>query len=513
MGTTLTRLAAIAGIALSSISCAGDEPIDPATTHDDEQAMSRALEGDELAAELAASPAREAPVPFVRLGVVWDAPIGATVEIATSADGAAWSAWRAVEVIDAEAEGGTSFVGALEVDGDAPALHYRLRSPTADQPTFVYLEFLEQSLATAMEDGAPVEDDGIGSVSLGLTVGGVAVNSRASWNARAPRCVSSHSPNRITIHHTVTPTNDSLSPQARRRQIQSFHPNLRGWCDIGYQFLVSRDGRLWEGRGATRLGAHVANANTGNVGISVMGDYTSTAPTENQLDRIAALVRGLHQQYGIAISSDRIKGHRNYGGTSCPGDALYAKLGTIRSRAANGGGGGGGGGGGDTGGGTTLKGLVYKGSDTSARLAGATVTMGSRTATTDGDGYYQFTSVSAGSKTITASKSGYATRSITRAVSGAETWGSIGLSPSAAAGTAVLVGVVYRGGDSANRVGGATVKLSTGKTVTADADGYYRLTGLAPGAVTITASKSGLPTRSVTRTLANGTTTWGSVSL
>lgn len=349
-------------------------------------------------------------------------------------------------------------------------------------------------------------------MSQGLSVGGVGVNTRADWSARAPRCVSSHSPSRITIHHTVTPTNDSLSPQARLRQIQSFHQDVRGWCDIGYQFLVSRDGRLWEGRGATRLGAHVANANSGNVGISVMGTYTSTQPTEPQLDRIATLVRGLHSQYGIAINSDRIKGHRNFGGTSCPGDALYAKLGTIRSRASSGGGGGdgGGGGGGD---GTTVKGLIYKGSSTSARIAGATVKMGSRTTTTGADGYYQFTSVSAGTHTITASKSGYTTRSITRAVSGGETWGSIGLSASSSAGTAVLVGVIFRGSNSADRVGGATVVLSTGKTVTADAEGYYRVTGLAPGAVTITASKSGLPTRSVTRTLENATTTWGSVSL
>jgi hypothetical protein len=512
MRTTLTRLAAVAGIALSAVSCTTEEPIDPASTHDDEQAFSRAIEGAELAAELASSPAREAPVPFVRLGLMWDAPVGAVIEIATSADGEAWSDWRAVDVLGVEAEGATSFVGALEVEGDEPALWYRVRSPSGDQPSFVYLEFLEQTLAAGMEDGAAVEDDGIGSVSLGLSVGGVGVNTRASWNARAPRCVSSHSPARITIHHTVTPTVDSMSPQARLRQIQSFHQNVRGWCDIGYQFLVSRDGRLWEGRGATRLGAHVANANTGNVGISMMGTYTSTQPTATQLDRIAALVRGLHTQFGIAINTDRVKGHRNFGGTSCPGDALYAKLGTIRSRAQAGGGGGGGGGGG-TGTGTTLKGLVYKGSNTSARLAGATVVMGSRTTTTSAEGYYQFTAVAAGAHTITASKAGYTSRSITRTVSGSETWGSIGLSASASAGTAVLVGVVYRGSNSADRVGGATVKLSTGKRVTADADGYYRITALAPGAVTITASKAGLPTHSVSRTLENGVTTWGSVSL
>lgn len=103
MRTTLTRLAAVAGIALSAVGCASDEPIDPASTHDDEHAFSRAIEGDELATELDSSPAREAPVPFVRLGLMWDAPVGAVIEIATSADGDAWSDWRAVEVLGVEA--------------------------------------------------------------------------------------------------------------------------------------------------------------------------------------------------------------------------------------------------------------------------------------------------------------------------------------------------------------------------------------------------------------------------
>jgi N-acetylmuramoyl-L-alanine amidase len=153
------------------------------------------------------------------------------------------------------------------------------------------------------EDGEPVEDDGTGELTQALSVGGVTVNSRANWGARAPRCVSSHSPNRITIHHTATPTGDSLSVKARLRQIQAFH--------------------------ARRVGAHVTNNNTGNVGISVIGTYPSTKPTEHQLDRIAALVRGLHNEFNIPITSAKIEGHRDFGGTTCPDNKLHGKPGTI----------------------------------------------------------------------------------------------------------------------------------------------------------------------------------------
>ena len=32
------------------------------------------------------------------------------------------------------------------------------------------------------------------------------------------------------------------------RGIQSFHQNTNGWCDIAYNFIVDRFGRIWEAR-------------------------------------------------------------------------------------------------------------------------------------------------------------------------------------------------------------------------------------------------------------------------
>jgi hypothetical protein len=128
-----------------------------------------------------------------------------------------------------------------------------------------------------------------------------------------------------------------LSPQARLRQIQSFHMFTRGWCDIGYQYLISRDGRVWRGRGGSRLGAHVANNNTGNVGISFMGTHTSTRPTATQECQAAKLLSYLHRTWpAVALNRTDVKGHRQYGGTSCPGAALYNRIGAIVTKARNG---------------------------------------------------------------------------------------------------------------------------------------------------------------------------------
>jgi|GEM_PF-3685394 len=289
-------------------------------------------DGPETADALTDSPPHQANAPFDRVGAVWDGSATSRLEVSTSVDGSVWSDWSALEVVRSEqGESGTSHVGRFDVAMEG-ARYYRVRGP-ADDISFFAVEVFDFA---AQNDAVEGESDSA-PTRQALTVGNAVVNDRASWGARGPNCVSNHSPNRITIHHTVTPTNDSLSPQARLRQIQSFHQDVRGWCDVGYHFLVSRDGRLWEGRPAGRLGTHVGGANTGNIGISFMGTHDTTAPTDAQLNAVASLVAGLSTRYGIAINTSRVLGHRDQNSTSCPGNALYARLGTIRTRAASGG--------------------------------------------------------------------------------------------------------------------------------------------------------------------------------
>ena len=508
----LTRNLVVGCMVVTLVGCTGTIGI-PGWLDEPEPAE-LVLEGDELAAELINSFTREAEAPFVRLGAIWDAPVGARIEVATSADGMEWSQWSELRVVDVQVEDSASFVGTHELD--EPALYYRLRSSGGELPTFLNMQFLELDFAEVIEDGVDPNADGVGSTTQALTVGGASVIDRASWGAQAPRCISYHSPNRFTVHHTATPTNDSISAAARVRQIQSYHRDVRGWCDIGYQYLVSRDGRLWEGRGAARNGAHVAGNNTGNIGLSFIGTHDSTNVTDTQLTNAAELVRGLADQYGISVSAATLKGHRDYGGSSCPGDALYGQLPTLRALANS-----------DTpppepepepdpdppAAGGTVKGVVYVGNDTSERLANATVKLGTRTTTSNSVGYFEFAGIPAGNVTVTAAAGGYDSASVTRAASGATSWASVGLWPTAATGSAVLQGVVYRGSNSLDRIPYATVTLSNGTSVNCSASGYYKVENQAPGTVTITASAPGYASDSVQRTLVNGTTEWGSVSL
>jgi hypothetical protein len=286
---------------------------------------------------------------FRRLGFMWDATNDGAFELRTSVDGIVWSAWRAPVVVSVEEQaraGHADAIGSIGPEGtladDARAFFYQLRAPEGVAlPTFMVIEPIA-SIPPLVVEELGVEDPDDTDVAFAdvrsTPIGAVRIHTRADWGARAPRCASgSTTPTRATIHHTVTPTNDSMSPQARLRQIQSFHMNSRGWCDIGYNYLVSRDGRIWRARGAQTLGAHVANANSGNVGISFMGTHTTTPPTATQMCESARLLRRLQMDFpGIALNRTDVKGHRQFGGTACPGNALYAKIDAILRKARGG---------------------------------------------------------------------------------------------------------------------------------------------------------------------------------
>ncbi len=78
-------------------------------------------------------------------------------------------------------------------------------------------------------------------------------------------------------------------------------------------------------------------------------------------------------------------------------------------------------------------------------------------------------------------------------------------------GTGVLIGAIYTGGSSANRVAGATVTVGS-QSVTTGTDGLYQFT-LNPGSYTATVAKSGFSSNTVTRTVTAGAQAWGSMEI
>jgi uncharacterized protein with LGFP repeats len=150
----------------------------------------------------------------------------------------------------------------------------------------------------------------------------------------------------VVVHHTVN-SNDYSRTDAPAvvRSILAYHTQSQGWCDIGYNFLVDRFGRIYEGRrGGIRLpvrGAHAGDYNTDTVGISMIGDYDKVPPTrrlKNAMVRLIGWRLGTSYTpiYGRTRINDRrlphIMPHGNVMSTACPGRYGYALLAELRQR-------------------------------------------------------------------------------------------------------------------------------------------------------------------------------------
>ena len=206
------------------------------------------------------------------------------------------------------------------------------------------------------------------AVSAGTTANGlpVPVTTRAEWGANASYMSwdpDYESAGHVVVHHTAGTNNYSAGQSASIvRGIYYYHAVTLDWGDIGYNFLIDKYGTVFEGRsgsvaapaGEMSVGAHARGVNTGTMGLSMMGDYSSVSPSEAQLSSVGRMAgwflkragiadangrAGLHvwtterYQAGSTISMPRILGHRDVGYTTCPGDVGYSKLGTIRTIA------------------------------------------------------------------------------------------------------------------------------------------------------------------------------------
>jgi hypothetical protein len=97
---------------------------------------------------------------------------------------------------------------------------------------------------------------------------------------------------------------------------------------------MSRDARVWEGRGDGVLGGHTANQNAGNMALCIIGTYTTDTLTPQQECAAAGWMAWMGSRHGIALNRTNIKGHREWGATACPGDQVFARLNAIVQQAA-----------------------------------------------------------------------------------------------------------------------------------------------------------------------------------
>ena len=216
------------------------------------------------------------------------------------------------------------------------------------------VKFLSAGTFDARRDGVDELDGGEIKVerSGDFLIRAPQIRLRTEWRAQpfrgTPVRLNRPSYDYMTLHHTAGFSAKTLAEGLEQvRRIQQFHQTGRGWSDIGYQFLMDQAGRLYQGRpflndavpfdqGPTLVqGAHVGGANRGNIGVSLMGCYHPPEGTGCQDKMTATAVDSLVAMFGFLserydVSPDRMRGHRDFSATACPGENNYQLLPDFR---------------------------------------------------------------------------------------------------------------------------------------------------------------------------------------
>jgi hypothetical protein len=320
------------------------------------------------------------PVPFTMVGLVWRQSGYGTVPTRLAWTGGTSGRERLVSGPDEGPDPGSpddaGLAGTPPVwTGTARCLAARLKLPAREPLAQVRAVFINTS-GTATEpsfldraDDTLAEAWGMAATSFTASTAGALtlqppVITRAQWGADEAmrRCGPDYAPalKMAFVHHTVN-SNSYSQDEADDiiRGIYAYHVQGRKYCDIAYNFLIDRFGRIYEGRfgGIDQpvIGGHAMGFNTASTGVAAIGTFTSERPPRKVVTAFKRLLAwrldvahlrptgttimtsggGSSQKFerGEQVQLSVISGHRDTGLTECPGGKLYEKLPAIRAGA------------------------------------------------------------------------------------------------------------------------------------------------------------------------------------
>jgi hypothetical protein len=305
--------------------------------------------------------------PFSLVGVTWlpDPDVRADVRVRTRSGGR-WSAWERLELQGEHRPDGGTDVAAGVREGTAPmwvgpsdGVQVRVDAAGPRHPRDVAVELVDPgtSPADALETGPRDQAHAEASRPVILT--------RAQWGADESIRRGRPSYNKTVkvgfVHHTAS-SNDYSPEQAAAmvRGIYAYHVKSNGWSDIGYNFLVDRFGRAYEGRAGGMdkfvIGAHTGGFNADSFAVALLGDFSTVPPSTPTIDMLTDVLAwklgtayrdplartslvsagGGTSKYkaGVRATFDVVSGHRDAGNTSCPGTTTYERMDMIRAATA-----------------------------------------------------------------------------------------------------------------------------------------------------------------------------------
>ena len=123
--------------------------------------------------------------------------------------------------------------------------------------------------------------------------------------------------NDIIIHCTATPEGRDYTVE----QCRNDHVKVNGWSDIGYHFLIYRDGSVHAGRALSIAGAHCSGHNTGSIGVCYVGgmDASNKNPKDTRTEAQKVAIRAVVEALKAAYPKASAHCHYQYNsGKACP---------------------------------------------------------------------------------------------------------------------------------------------------------------------------------------------------
>lgn len=126
---------------------------------------------------------------------------------------------------------------------------------------------------------------------------------------------------RIIVHCSYTPPDRDIGAA----EIRKWHTDPRdvggqGWSDIGYHFVIRRNGNMELGRPVAKKGAHCKGENEDSIGICLVGGWKGADFTWEQYSKLVHLVEKLQYTYGKTQEGKEITvhGHNEFSIKPCP---------------------------------------------------------------------------------------------------------------------------------------------------------------------------------------------------
>lgn len=155
----------------------------------------------------------------------------------------------------------------------------------------------------------PITDEAVRAYqkSKGLTPDGIV--GPTTWSTLGFNTVSRRLINEIIVHCTATAEGQDFSVE----QIKRCHL-ARGFSDIGYHYVVYRDGSIHKGRAEDKIGAHATGHNSNSIGVCYVGGYGKDGKTckdtrtPEQKAALISLIKELKHRYPTIKT---VMGHRD----------------------------------------------------------------------------------------------------------------------------------------------------------------------------------------------------------